>query len=371
MISVKIKQRIYIRKGPGRSFDVLGVATPGANIINMDDKVPGESYKGINDWYYLTNEKGQKQYYWGGGVTEETSNLTPSGDIRVISTFYRNYNSEFIGIPNDWRQTEGKNVNVAVLDSGCTEIHPDLVSNFLENPFQSVDFTNSGIGIKDNVGHGTHVIGLVGARSTKSVGVVGIAPQCRIQNLKVILDSGDALGANLSSALKHIKKQRDAGLNINIVNLSFGISVPEYFQLAEEIQAASTNSIIIAAAGENKKLLASNGPWCPAFSPNVISVGTVDQDFINSNPNPTFHDRVDFILPSSSLLSTYNDSNLYKTDYGSSMATALVSGLVALIISKNGGQSIELSKIKSELSSISIKYSKDIHNSSLSIIKIK
>jgi len=68
MIPVRITGHIYIRKGPGTQYSSIGDVMPSGRIITMEGIEVGESYKGICDWYYLTNSNGAKQYYWGGGV---------------------------------------------------------------------------------------------------------------------------------------------------------------------------------------------------------------------------------------------------------------------------------------------------------------
>lgn len=70
MIPVKIIKRIFIRKGPGKSFASIGDTSPSGKVINMEGKVSGESISGVSDWYFLTNTNGEKQYYWGGGLSE-------------------------------------------------------------------------------------------------------------------------------------------------------------------------------------------------------------------------------------------------------------------------------------------------------------
>ncbi len=284
-----------------------------------------------------------------------------------------NYNELIENLPDEFRNSKGKGIKIAVLDTGVNQSHPDLSEIFSNVNLPSQDYTKSNIIFADINGHGTHVTGLISARAKRSIGIIGVAPECNIQNLKVLLDSGDSVGDLLSLGLNQIISQTSQDNTIDIINMSLEISGYDYHELIPTINKVSDFSILVAAAGENGRLLISSTPFCPAYSSSVISVGVIDDTFLKSYPNAIFHHRVDYLMPFIDLLSCSTiEKNLYQELKGSSMATGLVSGIIALILSfnaKKGNSGIEF--IKSELDKIATPYSAVNDLSKLLLIKPK
>jgi major intracellular serine protease len=100
------------------------------------------------------------------------------------------------GIPDQWRQTRGEGVRVAVLDTGVEANHPDLAGSIDD----ARDFTGSRFGSEDRVGHGTHVAGTIAARQNDQ-GVVGVAPDCRLLVAKVLGDDGSGSGRSVAEGI--------------------------------------------------------------------------------------------------------------------------------------------------------------------------
>src|SRR3982751_10863 len=114
-----------------------------------------------------------------------------------------------IGAPEAWTQTKGKDVVVAVLDTGVQLDHPDLAGAIWTNPGEvagngrdddsngfvddvhGANMFDSSANIDDDNGHGTHVAGIIAARQNNGIGVSGIAPEATIMPVKV-LDAGMA-----------------------------------------------------------------------------------------------------------------------------------------------------------------------------------
>src|SRR5262249_41715073 len=88
-------------------------------------------------------------------------------------------------IPDHWKATRGQNIKVAILDTGIDEAHPDLAAAIDD----ARDFTRSRFGPVDQNGHGTHTAGTIAARQN-DVGVIGVAPECRLLVGKVLGDDG-------------------------------------------------------------------------------------------------------------------------------------------------------------------------------------
>jgi subtilisin family serine protease len=85
-----------------------------------------------------------------------------------------------------WRTTtSGSGILVAVLDTGIDKSHEDLIGKVVAE----VNFTDSPVA-GDVYGHGTHIAGIIAAYSDNGLGVVGVAPQSLLLNVKVAEDDG-------------------------------------------------------------------------------------------------------------------------------------------------------------------------------------
>lgn len=222
------------------------------------------------------------------------------------------------GIPDLWSKTTGKGIKVAVLDTGCAMLHPDLVDQIAD----AADFTGSKVGPNDVNGHGTHCCGLIAAKHN-DVGVVGVAYDAKLLVGKVLNDSGAGSAASIVKGIEWaVSKKAD------ILSMSFGsgFSDPGIKKAIE--YAASKNVMLIAAAGNE-----GPGPMTvgyPARYPQTVSVAAIDPGkraarFSSRGP------EVDIAAPGVDILSTYPPRNYAKLS-GTSMATPFVAGVVALVL---------------------------------------
>jgi subtilisin family serine protease len=220
-------------------------------------------------------------------------------------------------IPVHWKATRGQNVRVAVLDTGIDEAHPDLMDAIDD----ARDFTRSRFGPIDRNGHGTHTAGTIGAREN-NVGVIGVAPECRLLIGKVLSDDGAGNSATVAAG---IDWACDSGAQI--ISLSLGSPQPDAVLLAAITRASQKGVFIIAAAGNDGR---DNSVNYPARWRDTIAVGAVDENgqlapFSSRGP------EVDIAAPGENILSTWLDRGYAKLS-GTSMATPFVSGVVALAV---------------------------------------
>lgn len=246
----------------------------------------------------------------------------PVLNVRLHLDDIMNWGMKSLGIPDLWRHSEGEEMAVAILDTGIDRYHFDLRDAIVEEK----DFTNSSVGPYDRVGHGTHVAGIIGARKNR-YGVIGVAPKVSILNAKVI---GDDQSGNALQIAEGIRWAVDNGAHI--INMSFG-SPNNHVELFNAVEyALAKNVILVAAAGNyNSYYLAPIN--YPARYQNVISVGSVNQNFLRSNFSIIGED-LDIMAPGEAVYSCY-PMNMYAKLSGTSMATPFVSGVVALCLSKH------------------------------------
>ncbi|HET6867555.1 MAG TPA: S8 family peptidase [Solirubrobacteraceae bacterium] len=230
-----------------------------------------------------------------------------------------------IGAVYAWAHSTGANVTVAEVDSGVDYTAPDLQGQLING----WDYLNGNNDPQDQFGHGTHVAGIIAALQNNGTGVSGVAPAAKVMPLRVLDATGSGTDVDVAQAFN------DAGNDgVAIVNASLGSTAPSQ-AIEQAIQAHPNTLYVVAAGNEGTNNDDPSSPFypCDAPEPNVICVGASDQ-----NDQPAwFSDygatSVDLFAPGVSILSTYPGG--YAYDDGTSMATPMVSGTLALMLSRN------------------------------------
>jgi thermitase len=217
-----------------------------------------------------------------------------------------------------WQITTGKpEILVAVLDTGIDQSHEDLGGKVVAE----VNFTDSPTP-HDIYGHGTHIAGIISANSNNGVGISGVAPECRLMNIKIADDKGKCQPSALAEGIVWAS---DNGANV--INISVGFREPSP-ELANAIDYAWKRGAVLTVAAGN---YGTECPIYPAYYENCIAVAATRQDSTLA-PLSNYGSWVDVAAPGFNIYSTLPDNGYdYKT--GTSFATAYVSGLAALLFS--------------------------------------
>lgn len=249
-----------------------------------------------------------------------------------------------INAPEAWKIEEGShNVIVAVIDTGIDASHPDLAQNIWtdnsQNSNQKIhgwDFVNNTPNPVDthNPGHGTHVAGIIGATINPKTGTSGVAHKISIMAVKYYSDANSG-AVNLTNTVKAIHYAIDHGARI--INYSGGgpeFSDDEYLAIK---RAESKGILFISAAGNESHNtdIVGNQYYPSAYRlSNIISVAATDIQNNLLNSSNWGKNTVDVAAPGANIYSTL-PGNKYGYMSGTSQATAFVTGLAALILSKN------------------------------------
>ncbi|MBE3123606.1 MAG: S8 family peptidase, partial [Planctomycetes bacterium] len=262
-------------------------------------------------------------------------------------------------------QNSGSGVGVAIVDSG---IAPS--TDFAGRLAAFFDFTNGGarnVYPFDDYGHGTHVAGLIGGTGLASgFQYQGVAPSVRFVGVKVLDKTGCGFTSDVVRALEFLTANRER-LGVQVVNLSLGHPVFEpaatdpLVQAVEE--AVRAGLVVVTSAGNFGKNpvtgeIGYTGITSPGNAPSAITVGSAvtfgtvprgdDRVATYSSRGPTWYDafaKPDIVAPGDSLVSVAAPgSTLYLENpslrvgrrymklSGTSMSTAVVSGVVALML---------------------------------------
>lgn len=240
-------------------------------------------------------------------------NYTPSDP-----GYSKQWHLKKINAPQAWDATKGSGeIVVAVIDNGVQTNHPDLAGKIV-SPYNMVTGTRSVPAGE----HGTHVAGIIAASINKK-GVVGVAPNVKIMPVNVF--EGD--GATSYDVAYGIVYAVDHGANV--INLSLGGYSATLYE-AEAVQYAISKGVVLVAAAGNDD---TDLPTYPAAFDPVIAVSATDsRDQITNFSNYGYY--IDFAAPGVDIYSTFPGSS-YKELDGTSMATPIVSGTAALVLSKN------------------------------------
>jgi serine protease AprX len=278
--------------------------------------------------------------------------------------------------------TTGKGIGIAVLDSGIAP-HEDLVSP-TNRLVASVNFAGDLGGMPDAGGHGTHVAGVIAGNSTGAdlsgqqmqflssgspevADYVGMAPGANLIDVRVLNSQGSGRISSVVAGIQWVLDNR-VRYNIRVVNLSLGGPIGASYRqdpLSAAMEVAWKSGIVVVAAAGN------DGPnrdtvHTPGVDPYVITVGATDsrgtvavQDDVwgsfsswgiplESTPKPDLvapgRQIVSLRVPGSYLDRLYPErvvtgrtGDKYFRLTGTSMSTAVVSGVVALMLERQPG----------------------------------
>jgi subtilisin family serine protease len=252
-----------------------------------------------------------------------------------------------MGIDSAWAQTTGGPVVVAVLDSGIDLGQPDLAGNLWANPNEvggnGVDddhdglvddvngwnFVNNNNNVSDNNGHGTHVAGIIGADGNNGVGVTGVDWNAKLMAVKVLDSSASGDDATVAKGLRYAVAH-----GARIVNMSLASPSPSTQLRSALTYAQNAGVLVVTAAGNFGENLRSDPSYPASYgAPNVIDVAASDQAGA-LDPTSDFGSTVNIAAPGTDIVST-SMSGGYELRTGTSMASAIVSGVAALVASQH------------------------------------
>ncbi|MFC4010732.1 S8 family peptidase [Nonomuraea purpurea] len=234
-------------------------------------------------------------------------------------------------------------VDVAVVDTGVDNTHPDLNVVARANCVTGVCVNNSGI---DDNGHGSHVAGIVGALDN-TVGAVGVAPGARIHGVKVLNSAGSGTLSAIAAGLNWVVARAST---IEVINLSLGCNGCTSSAISTAITNAVNAGIVVVVAAGNSSANASS--FFPANHPDVVTVSALtDNDGLpgglggstlscrsetDADDSLAFYSNfgttIEITAPGTCIYSTYMNGG-YATLSGTSMASPHVAGAAGILTS--------------------------------------
>ena len=256
------------------------------------------------------------------------------------------------------RGITGRGVDVALIDTGVVPLQGlSTPGKVLNGPDLSFDSQVDELRYLDGYGHGTHMAGIIAGYDGTSSGFKGIAPGSRLVNVRVGSGDGAVDVTQVIAAIDWVVQNRASdGMNIRVINLSFGTDSVQPAQLdplAFAVEAAWRNGVVVVVGGGND---GTNRPLLvnPATNPFVVAVGAVDLQntaSVSDDKVATFSSRgsssryVDLVAPGVSITSLRDPGSTIDVEHpgsvveeryvrgsGTSQAAAVTSGAVALML---------------------------------------
>ena len=265
----------------------------------------------------------------------------------------------------------GAGVDVALVDSGVAPV-PALANatKVVVGPDLSFESQDPLHQFVDTYGHGTHMAGIIAGRETArasgaqyaadTTNYYGMAPDARLVELKVADHDGAVDVSQLIAAIDWVVQNKGSnGLNIRVLNLSFGTMSPQTEQidpLSWAAEVAWRAGIVVVASAGNEGAT-TPGIANPAYNPLVLAVGAADTRGTDTTTDDAVADfsarqggnwgsrGIDLVapgvgivapgVPGSSIMTSYPGAvvgNGFLRGSGTSQAAAVVSGGVALLL---------------------------------------
>ena len=218
----------------------------------------------------------------------------------------------------------GSGADVAIIDTGIDDDHPDLQANVgAGKAFVDCRGSNCNYPWSDDDDHGTHCAGIADAVNDNGEGVQGVATEATLHAVKVLDNSGSGSYSDVADGIRYVA---DQGWDVGSMSLGGGKSQT----VADACEYAYDKGVLLVAAAGN------DGPCTdcvgyPAAEPEVIAVSSTNKDDQLSDFSST-GPEVELAAPGSNVYSTVIGG--YDTFSGTSMACPHVSGAGGILMAQ-------------------------------------
>jgi serine protease AprX len=307
-----------------------------------------------------------------GTVALEAARWRADGDTNSMFSVVR-----ATGALDVWKKTDssgrnigGTGVGVALIDSGVSPVTGlNDTTRIINGPDLSFESQAANLRYTDTFGHGTHMAGLIAGRDPNTnlltvsdpTNFTGMAPLSTLVSVKVAAADGATDVSQVIAGIDWVVTHRnDPGLNIKVLNLSFGTDSNQDERLdplSHAVESAWKKGITVVVSGGNDGTTRANLSM-PAANPYVIAVGAADSKNTEARADDVVADfssrgnatrSVDLTAPGRSIVGLRDPGSYVDVNYptglvpgdttgryfrgsGSSQAAAITSGAVALLL---------------------------------------
>ena len=257
------------------------------------------------------------------GVEAATNNVFKT----AATTFSNAYSMYETGVSYVHETTKGKGVTICMVDTPIDIFHPSLANAFIET-LDLFDFDEKNL---ESMLHGTTVAGVLVSQNKH----IGIAPKAKLYAVGAF-KAEKSQPSNLKGTSSDVAKALDACIqhDVDVINLSFTGGKDSLVERMVN-KAINKGIVVVAAAG-------NGGKWgstiYPALIPGVLTATAVDKNkkLFDMADKGRF---IDYAAPGVNIL-TIAPGGKYKLATGTSISSAHVSGVAALLLSRKGNENI-------------------------------
>jgi len=244
--------------------------------------------------------------------------VEPSEFIPDDPQFPNEWHLQKIQAPTAWGTSTGSGVTVAILDTGVDPNHPDLVSRLVPG-WNSVSLNDDTTPLHS---HGTQVAGVVAAETQNSTGIASVAYGAHIMPIRVTnFSAGYAYYSDIARGLTWA-----ADHGAQVANISYDVTSSEAVASAAQYMRNQGGVVVVAAANDSRESGDANNPY-------MITVSATTSSDTKASWSG-YGNYVDVAAPGEAILSTSNNGG-YTTGSGTSFASPVAAGVVALIMAVN------------------------------------
>lgn len=226
----------------------------------------------------------------------------------------------------------GKNVKVAVLDSGVDTVHPQLQGKVVAN----FDKLHGVATSEDCNGHGTGVAGLIAANIRNGSPFRGIAPGAQIISARVSENSQGSEDNTPPISVTEMAAAVDdvVRAGAQVINMSFAYTKKEseLIPFKEAVARAVAAGVVVVAAAGNLNDKGNPTPY-PAAWPSVVGVAAIGADGFQRLPQSQIGTYVDIAAPGVDVVFPHPGSG-FTQESGTSFAAPMVAATAALILDR-------------------------------------
>ena len=264
-------------------------------------------------------------------------------DMQPEQSTQANWNSKQISASDLWKEDiTGRNVVVAVLDTGVDEKHP-MLNNSIIGSISMVD----GESAHDYHGHGTHVSATAAGRPVQvrkadgtKVWINGVAPNAQVLNIKVLGKDGGGSQSGVIKGMDYAASWKDKHPDTPIVvSMSLGSPLGNPNDpISQKVNwLVNEKNIPVTVAAGNEFVVIDS----PGLADGAITVAAVDENgdvasFSGKGPGTNYKDtKPDISAPGVKIASARANTGELVEMSGTSMATPHVAGVVALMLEEH------------------------------------
>jgi len=297
---------------------------------------PNSPFSAAEQTYVLAGDRRQLKQLRRSDLKALTEAIEPNYVYSAATApndpdYPQQWNFRSINVEQAWDSTHGEGVTVAVIDTGITPVK-DLGQTKIVKGYNFVDNSRD---TSDDSGHGTHIAGTIAQSTNNGYGVAGIAHGAALMPLKVLGASGSGTVVDIAEAIRYAADQ-----GADVINMSLG-GMGDSAVLSQAIDYAHSKGVVMVAAAGNA---GENAAAYPARYGHVIAVSATDATDTKA-PYSNYGAGVNIAAPGGSLGEAQTGGILQDTIVpdkgtselrslqGTSMATAHVTGVAALVLS--------------------------------------